>query len=262
MKTMKMKRIMMTTRPLLRSLLLRLLLLTAAALPMLSSADAAEAEAHPAAAGGAFGVTLYFDFLYNGLKVGEVTETFRADGAGGYELDSHAAASGLAAILYGDVRRHSRGRLDAALGLVPDFYEEQRGPRPRQAAEFDRARGVVTLRRGADEVREEPLAGAAYDYLSAFYLSYVLGRPAAGTLAVTDGWRLKEYGYEWTGTEALRTPLGEFAAERVSRTDGKTRIFWLAKELDYLPARVYVDDKGHVFESVLTGAARPAPGGR
>ena len=205
---------------------------------------------------GAFGATLRFDFLYNGVKVGDVTEVFQADGDGGYVLDSHAEARGLAAILYGDVRRRSRGRLDPLAGFAPDFYEEKRGPRPRQTAEFDRERGVIVLRRGEDDAREEPLRGVVYDYLNAVYLSYILGRPAAGTLSVTDGWRLKDYGYEQTGTEALRTPAGEFEATRIARTDGKTRVFWLAKDLDYLPVRIYVDDKGHIFESVLVGAEK------
>ena len=216
-------------------------------------AAAAVAEDSDALAGG-FGATLRFDFLYNGIKVGNVTETFRVDSEGGYVLESHAAATGLAALLYGDVWRSSRGRLDPRAGFAPDFYEEKRGPRPRQAAAFDRERGVISLERGADERREEPLEGVVYDYLNALYLSHVLGAPVAGTIAVTDGWRLKSYGYENAGVETLRTPAGEFEAARISRTDGKTRIFWLAEELGFLPVRVYVDDKGHVFESVLTGA--------
>lgn len=205
---------------------------------------------------GGWGVTLRYDFLYNGFKVGDVTEVFRADAGGGYVLESHAAATGLAALLHGDVRRGGGGRLDSALGFIPEFYEEKRGPRPRQRAEFDRGRGVVILHRGEDERREERLGGAVYDYLSAVYLSYILGRPAGGTLAVTDGWRLKSYVYEDLGVENVRTPAGEFSAVRMSRADGKTRIFWLAEELDYLPVRIYVDDKGHIFESVLTGAER------
>ena len=213
--------------------------------------DAAESEGN-----GSFGATLRFDFLYNGVKVGDVTEIFHVDADGGYALNSHAKAVGLAAILYGDVRRSSRGRLDPEVGFIPDFYEEKRGPRPKQTAEFDRERGVIVLRRGDDDAREEPLEGVVYDYLNALYLSYVMGRPAAGTISVTDGWRLKEYGYEQSGTETLRTPAGEFETERISRTDGKTRIFWLAKELDYLPVRIYVDDKGHIFESMLVGAER------
>ena len=42
---------------------------------------------------GGWGVTLRYDFLYNGFKVGDVTEVFRADAGGGYVLESHAAAT-------------------------------------------------------------------------------------------------------------------------------------------------------------------------
>ena len=224
------------------------------ALGLAAATASAEGGGGGDALGAGFGATLRFDFLYNGIKVGNVTETFRVDSEGGYVLESHAAATGLAALLYGDVRRGSRGRLDPRAGFLPESYEEKRGPRPRQAAVFDRARGVIVLKRGEHERREEPLEGIVYDYLTALYLSHVLGAPAAGTISVTDGWRLKAYGYENAGTETVRTPAGEFEAARLSRTGGKTRIFWLAKELDYLPVRVYVDDKGHIFESVLTGA--------
>ena len=203
-----------------------------------------------------FGAVLRFDFLYNGVKVGNVTETFEVDAKGGYVLESHAAAVGLAKLLYGDVWRRSRGRLDPEVGFVPDHYEEKRGPRPRQEAVFDRARGVVALSRGEDEEREETMDGAVYDYLNALYLSYVLGAPLDGEIAVTDGWRLKLYGYQNAGEETVRTPAGKFRAARITRTDGKKRIFWLAEELDYLPVRIYVDDKGHIFESVLVGAER------
>ena len=201
-----------------------------------------------------FGATLRFDFLYNGVKVGNVTETFEVDSEGGYVLESHAAAVGLAKLLYGDVWRRSRGRLDPEAGFVPEHYEEKRGPRPRQAAFFDRARGVIALSRGEGDKREEPLDGVVYDYLNALYLSYVLGAPLDGDITVTDGWGLRLYGYQNAGVETVRTPAGKFSAARITRTDGKKRIFWLAEELDYLPVRIYVDDKGHIFESILVGA--------
>ena len=224
--------------------------------------DAFAAEEDANAWAGKFGATLRFDFLYNGTKVGDVTETFVVDESGGYVLESHAAATGLAAILYGDVFRRSSGHLDAEFGFVPERYEEKRGRRPRQAAEFDRSRSALVLSRGEDESREEKLQGVVYDYLNALYLSHVMGRPTAGTLSVTNGWRLQSYGYENAGEETLQTPLGDLETIRISRTDGKTRIFWLAKELDYLPVRIYVDDKGHIFESALVGAEtrkNPAP---
>ena len=202
---------------------------------------------------GVAGATLRFDFLYNNFKVGDVVETFRTDADGGYVLESHAKATGLAKVFYGDVIRASSGRLHPEFGLLPERYDEKRGPRPRQSAEFDRGRGVVALRRGEDERREEMLSGVVHDYLSAIYLSYVLGGARSGKIVVTDGWRLKEYEYENAGTETVRTPAGEFEAVRISRS-GKVRIFWLAKELGWLPVRVYVDDKGHIFESILTGA--------
>ena len=203
---------------------------------------------------GEFGVTLRFDFLYNGIKAGDVTETFLVDAEGGYVLESHAKAVGLAALFYGDVRRRSSGRLDAEAGFVPERYEEKRGPRPRQSAEFDWERGAVVLKREGEGDKVEPLEGFVYDYMNALYLSHVLGRPIGGTILVTDGWRLKAYGYENAGEEKLQTPAGEFETIKISRTDGKTRIFWLAKKLNYLPVRIYVDDKGHIYESALVGA--------
>ena len=56
------------------------------------------------------------------------------------------------------------------------------------------------------------------------------------------------------GRRNCKLRRGSLKTIKISRTDGKTRIFWLAKKLNYLPVRIYVDDKGHIYESALVGA--------
>ena len=132
-------------------------------------------------------------------------------------------------------------------------YEEQRGRRPLQVAEFDRESGVINLHKGEESRREAAPAAPLLDYLTALYRSYALGRPVAARAFVTNGWRLAEYEYRVGEAETVETPLGEIVAVPVSRDSPRgRRVFWLAPERGYIPVKIYVDDKGHIFETLLT----------
>ncbi len=213
------------------------------------------ARAQPAA------LTLRFDFLYNGIKAADVVEIFTPQN-GEYTIASHAKATGLAKLLYGDVIRKSAGRLDAKTGLFPLRYEEKRGRRPRTWFMLDEQAGVLYLHEGEEKrsikFPDEVLRGSDVltDYLSALYRPYVLGKPAAGKAAATNGWRLNIYEYKAGEPEKIQTPLGEILAVPVRRESPRgERIFWLAKklnELNYIPVKVFINDKGHRFETVIT----------
>lgn len=211
------------------------------------------AAANASAAENSFSLTLHFDFFYNGIKAAEVTETFSANESGEYEIASNAKALGLAKILYGDVARKSVGRVDSQIGLQMRRYEEQRGSRPPQSAETNESANTIRLQRG-EEMREEPAPDAPLtDYLTALYRHYILKQMTPGRAAATNGWRLRIYDYAAGETEEVQTAAGVFAAESLHRDSPRgRRTFWFAPSLDYLPIKIYIDDKGHVFETVLT----------
>lgn len=217
--------------------------------------EGAWAREEAVVAGGGSGVTLSFTFFYGETKIADVRDelTFAPDGEGGreYRIESHAAAVGVAKLLHGDTRFESRGRVEAEEGLLMTLYAQARGRRAPQSAR--RQGGTLWLRRG-EEVREERLGEgeALFDYLSAVYRAYALGRVAAGRVRYTDGWRLTEYEFEVRGRETVQTGLGEMEAVVVVRESERgVRKMWLAPALNYLPARLYVDEKGHEFTTVL-----------
>ncbi|MGI9297532.1 MAG: DUF3108 domain-containing protein [Gammaproteobacteria bacterium] len=198
-------------------------------------------------------LTLHFDFFYNGLRAAEVTEVFSADENGGYEITSHAAALGLAKIFYGDVVRKSVGRIDRTDGLRPLRYEEKRGKRPQTVAEIDEKTGEISLRKG-DETRAETAPDAPLtDYLSALYRPYILKKMTPGRTASTDGWRLKVYEYMAGDPEEVQTAAGVFSAIPLFRESPRgRRVLWFAPSLGYIPVKTHIDDKGHIFEAILT----------
>ena len=204
-------------------------------------------------------VTLFFDLSYNGFKIAEVTETFTPLEDGGYIIKSHAVAVGLAKLLHGDVVRESRGRLNDESGLQTNYYREKRGSYVLQKAVFDEATGEWRLfkdKRGKKETRVEKPASPIYDYLNAAYRGYTENRLFGGKITMTNGWRLKTYDYQIGETEKMTTVRGTLSVVPIIRESPRgKRIFWLAAEMDYLPIKSYVDDKGHVFETVLTGAS-------
>ena len=209
----------------------------------------------PVAARAQGGVTLSMEFFYGDMKAADVTEalTFSADGRE-YELRNQATAVGLARLLYGDSTSRSRGVVDDTHGLLMTLYQEQRGKRDAQQAELKA--GVLHLRRG-EQTREEAMALPVFDHLSAVYRSYLKGEVVDGGFQYTNGWRLKEYEYANAGMETVSTGLGEVEAVLLVRESARgVRKIWLAPALDYLPVRLYVNDKGHEFTTVVKSVHR------
>ena len=195
-------------------------------------------------------VTLRMDFYYGGIHIADTTDvlTFSDDGA--YYIKSHAAAIGLAKVLHGDVIIESSGLVNASIGLRMTAYYQKRGPRKEQRAALAVDDNVLYLQRG-DEKRDVEMAAPVLDYLTSVYRSYVRGKVQGGTLTVTNGWRVREYVYEVVGEEKVQTGMGELNTVLLRRESNRgERKVWLAPDLHYLPVRWYVDDKGHVFETV------------
>lgn len=215
----------------------------------------------PFARGEPAALTLYFDFHYNGIKAAEVRDTFSAQN-GEYEISSHAKATGLAKLFYGDVIRNSAGKTDAKTGLLTERYETKRGRRPLQKSYFDRAANKLHLQKGAEKRTEDAPEEIVLDYLTALYRPYFSQKTTPGKTAVTDGWRLRIYEYKTGKAETVQTPLGEIAAVSLVRESPRgKRIFWFApdfsEKLKYIPVKVRIEEKGHIFETTLSGIGAP-----
>ena len=191
---------------------------------------------------------LTMEMYYGDTKIADVRDQLQI-GADHYEINSTAAAVGLAKILHGDSSFFSSGEVDSTHGLLMTVYQGNRGRRdPQQAV---RMGDQLQLQRG-EETRTEQLSEPLFDYLSAIYRSYALGTVAIGKLKFTNGWRLRDYDYVIEGEETVMTGMGEIATVVIRRDSERgARRIWLAPSLDYLPVRLYVDEKGHEFTMIV-----------
>ncbi len=205
-------------------------------------------------------LTLYFDFFYGDIHAAKVKDTFSVSN-GEYVIESHAEAQGLAKLLYGDVIRKSVGKFinvddheqNSAGDLHMQRYDEKRGRLALQTAIVEGE--YLNLQKGKEMRQEDIPDEHLLDYLTALYRSYALQKPVAGTVALTEGWRLKVYEYSVGEEEEVETPYGNILAVPIVRdNESGKRIFWLASEMQYIPVKFYIETKkGHVFQTLLTG---------
>ncbi len=74
------------------------------------------------------------------------------------------------------------------------------------------------------------------------------------TYSVIERGNKKQYQFQKLGYEKVETPAGNFNAikVRVNRKGGKREtIFWLAKETDFMPVKIYHREKDDVITTVL-----------
>ncbi|MDP2229109.1 MAG: DUF3108 domain-containing protein [Moraxellaceae bacterium] len=92
-----------------------------------------------------------------------------------------------------------------------------------------------------------------------------LGKPASSYFLV-DARRMNEQKFVLDGEEILDTPLGKLATVKVRRVHDdpeRETVFWLARDLDYIPARVMQNDDGAMYVldiSTYSRSPAEAPG--
>ena len=71
---------------------------------------------------------------------------------------------------------------------------------------------------------------------------------------VVERGKLKEYNFQKLGTEQIKTPAGTFNALKVKvvRTGNEREtIFWMAKEIDYIPVKIRHRENNDVITTVI-----------
>jgi len=90
-------------------------------------------------------------------------------------------------------------------------------------------------------------------------LELVLARDIAQNKArlsyqVAERGNLKQYNFQRLGSQQIQTAMGTYNTIKVKvLRDGNKRqtVFWMAKELDYLPVQISHTEKGEVITSVM-----------
>lgn len=194
-------------------------------------------------------IVIQSEFFYNNLHAADVTETLRLSKKQ-YSINSTAKAVGLAKLLYGDIVRQSEGIIDAKHGLMTTLYFENKKGKE-QRAEYDIQSKQLRLKK-QDNTKEITVEGQLYDYLTSIYQSHIMQKPSAGTLAITNGWRYKSYDFLIGKEETIETGLGAIKAIPITRESERgKRTVWVAPSQQFLVVRSYINDKGHVFETIV-----------
>ncbi len=204
---------------------------------------------------------LVYDLSRNGLKLGEVTDSFVRSGIR-YTLVSTSRARGALARLWpGTIRLESRGRVTPE-GLRPDAFSHARSDAPDKLAaarlDWDRQHIAWTYK---GETREaNGLASGAQDQLSQLYqFMFLPALPADYRVQVVSGRDLNDYHYTGADGGTLDTPLGALATrryERIAEAAGQKAVtVWVAPARGNLPVRVRVVEDGVTVEQHLVRAS-------
>jgi len=204
---------------------------------------------------------LEYDLYRNGLKLGQVTDTFTRNGSR-YTLVSETRASGpLKALWPGNIRLESTGEVTDA-GLRPTQFQHARSDAPHKlaTARLDWKQGSIAWQYKGKSWSVDTLQRGAQDQLSQLYqFMFVTGLPVNHSLQVVSGRDLKDYRYTRTDGGDIQTPLGALATQqyqRITQEPGEKSVtVWVAPAHNNLPVQIRVSEDGVTVEQRLVRAS-------
>lgn len=205
-------------------------------------------------------MSVVYDLYRNGLKLGQVTDTFARNGSR-YTLVSETRASGpLKALWPGNIRLESTGEVTRA-GLRPTQFVHARSDAPHKlaTARLDWKQGSIAWEYRGKSWQVDSLQAGTQDQLSQLYqFMFAPGLPADYSLQVVSGRDLNDYRYARADGGAIKTPLGSLATQRYQRItqepDQKAITVWVAPARNNLPVQIRVIEDGVTLEQRLVRA--------
>jgi hypothetical protein len=200
-------------------------------------------------------VSMTYTLSRGDTMLGTGVETYRSDGKN-YSIESVARGDGIYRLVFGSMKRESRGTVTAD-GLKPSAFEDVRNEKTYASARFDWNAMTLALRY-RDGKKTVPLTEDAQDHLSfAYGFAFEDKLPGKLDVHLTNGKRLSLYHYINLGRETLTTPLGTLETIHLKRKaePGKSvSEIWLSPAHHNLPVRVVItdDDDGSRFEQSVT----------
>lgn len=173
-----------------------------------------------------------------------------------YQYQKYTQATGIAALLTGiTITENTNGQL-SGLEVIPKNYlfnQTRRSKSRIDKAEFLERTAVGSYKENPYNV---VIPIGIQDRAS---LELVLARDIAQNKPrlqynVFERGKIKEYSFQKLGNEQVSTPAGTYSAIKVKVVrEGKERetIFWLAKEVDYLPVKLMHTEKGEVITTLI-----------
>lgn len=206
-------------------------------------------------------MSLEYDLYRNGLKLGQVTDTFTRSGDR-YTLTSETRASGpLKALWPGSIRLESTGDITRQ-GLRPEQFLHARSDSPHKLARarLDWKQRSIAWQYKGEAWTADGLLDGAQDQLSQVYqFMFVPALPADFSLQVVSGRDLNDYRYTRSEGGAIETPLGPLVTQQYQRitrqADEKAVTVWIAPARNNLPVQIRVSEDGVTLEQRLVRAS-------
>ena len=222
---------------------------------------AASLFAGSALAAGPSQMNVVYDLYRNGIKLGQVTDTFTRSGTR-YTLVSETRATGPLKMLWpGNIRLESTGVVTPQ-GLHPLLFRHARSDAPHKlaTARLDWKQRSIAYQYKGELRRVNGLQAGAQDQLSQLYqFMFAPSLPADYSVQVVSGRDLNDYHYARSDGGAIQTPLGALATQQYQRItqkpDQKAITVWVAPARNNLPVQVRISEDGVTLEQRLVRAS-------
>ncbi len=190
-----------------------------------------------------------------GMKLGHLNASLKYTG-NRYQYLKSTKATGLAALLTGiKITEQTDGKFSGQ-NIVPQNYLFNQSRRKKSRIDKVHFSGKNAIGSYKNKKFNLAVQSGIQDRAS---LELVLARdiqlnkPRLNYTTVERG-KLKQYNFQKMGVEQIKTPAGMFNALKVKvvRTGNKREtVFWMAKEIDYLPVKIRHREKDDVITTVI-----------
>ena len=202
-----------------------------------------------------------YDLYRNGIKLGQVTDTFTRSGSR-YTLTSETRATGPLKLLWpGNIHLESTGVMTPQ-GLRPTQFQHARSDAPQKlaTARLNWKNRSIAFQYMGKSWQVDGLQDGAQDQLSQVYQFMFAPRlPADYSLQVVGGRDLNDFHYVRSDGGDIQTPLGALATQRFQRItqkpDEKAITVWVAPARNNLPVQIRVSEDGVTIEQRLVRAS-------
>ncbi len=190
------------------------------------------------------------------LSLGNLHATLKYNG-NQYHYHKYTKATGLAAILTGIKITENTDGLFSGENMTPQNYLFNQSRRKK--SRIDKATFTAGKVTGSYKNKPYKLAISPNTQDRAS-LELVLARDLAKNKAdlnynVVERGKLKHYKFEKLGYQKIKTSAGEFNAIKVKvvrdQSSKRETIFWLAKEIDFIPVKIRHTEKGNVITTII-----------
>lgn len=196
-------------------------------------------------------LTLKYDLLQQGITIGTVKDQLSVTG-NRYQIASLAEGKGIYKLM-GERTLSSQGQV-VANALRPNRFESRQSKHPDKAliSDFDWSKKVLKMQI-KDEQATDKLSKGTQDLLSVMYCwMWQPPKDKQVSFAVANGKKLAPHTFVVTEEATLlQTEAGAFNVIKLTDADGEKTLY-LAKDKNYLPVKLVIQDDGKRMEQVIT----------